>query len=112
MLNEEMHNVIKLAVLEANDQRDRVPVVDHEARNMANAALQTIASHERVCAERDKNAVIQRDRVEAKVDEQGKAQAEQGRAMAAMQRQLLNAVILILLGMVGFLLGQYYITHL
>ncbi len=105
MLTQEMHTVIKLAVLEAVDALNREPDVDQDARNMASAALQAIASHERVCEERDKNATIQRDRVEAKVD-------ANAIAMLGMQRQFLTGVIVLLLGMLGFLLGQYYITHL
>lgn len=105
MLTQEMHNVIKLAVREAMDAIDREPVVDQDARNMASAALQAIASHERVCEERDKNATIQRTRVEGKVDDNAKA-------MAQMQKQCMAGVIVILISMLGFLLGQYYITHL
>lgn len=104
-LTQEMHNVIKLAAREVVDSLDREPDIDQDARNLANAAIQAIQSHERVCEERDRNATVQRVRVEAKVD-------ENARAMIAMRQQLMTAVIVLLLGMLGFLLGQYYITHL
>lgn len=47
-------------------------IVDVEARHGVSAALQKIESHERICAERDRNAAVQRTRLEEKIDDLSK----------------------------------------
>lgn len=75
-------------------------IIDHEARGLAITALQAIQSHERLCIERAKNADLQRDRIEAKLN----------RIFAAQDRQL-YAVIGLLLAALAFFLVPYFQVH-
>jgi hypothetical protein len=75
-------------------------IVDHDARGMAVTALQAIQSHERLCIERAKNADLQRDRMEAKLD----------RLFSAQERQL-YIVIMFLVAALGFFLVPFFRLH-
>ncbi len=93
VLTPEMREVVKLVAHEIADRT----IADHEARGLANSALQAIQSHERLCLERAKVADSQRDRVEAKLHE-----------IADGQRKQMLAVIGILVAALAFFLVPYF----
>lgn len=103
--------MIKLAVREAVDVLNRQPVVDQEARNIANAALQAIASHERVCKERADSADIQRTQVQEALRGLATAQREAAEVARNTQNKQLIAIIVILFGMVTFFVVPYFTGH-
>lgn len=73
----------------------RTEARDDEARGTAREALQTIQSHERVCAERAKNADQYREAIKAKVDR-----------LEQMLWATLVSIVVGLLGIIGAILWQ------
>ncbi len=95
-MDTEIREIIRILMAEAVAHG----VPDYEARGLASNALQVIASHERICLERAKNADEQRRRIEEMVEK-----------IIELQHRQVYAVIAILVAAVAFFLVPYFQHH-
>jgi hypothetical protein len=93
MEDEDIHEAARLMMV----QLTRYHPPDYEARALANQALQIIASHERLCLERAKTAVEQRERMEVMI-----------RNLISWQQKETFSVLAALLSGLGFFLAQFF----
>jgi len=96
MDEEQLRVVLRVAVREAL-VLGNTEIIDHDARAIASQAMQMFQSHERLCAERTKNADLQRSRMEQSIEK-----------IVSLQNKQMVAVIGVLVTALAFFLIPYF----